>query len=233
MGGKKRRFELKKTLAEIAKVKVWQLILILVPMLFILATLMRFDHIEMTKLKAAVTAADEAGDDVQSAAALQRLKEFTFSHTVINVVEKNGTTKVTFGTGPIYLEKQYLRKASEIMTRAELEAGDDSNPNGNVFAKAMSVCKPLAIANGWNWNSTGYLNCMTGEISKYPTQDTLEDVYVAKLPSTALYRYDFASPVWTPTLTGFFMILCLLLALIILVRSLIWFTIHIALIFIR
>ena len=232
MGGLK-KYQIRQSLKSLRQVKTWQLFLILILLLFIYATLLRFDHIKMTDLKAAVTAADESGSDEEIAEKLKELKDFTFSHTVINVIERNGTSVVTFGTGPIYLEHQYERKAGEALERAQNEAGSDTNPNGNVFAKAMDVCKPLAIQNGWAWNSQGYLDCMTGEIAKYPTTERIEDTFAATLPSTALFRYDFASPIWTLTLSGVVAILCLILIAIIVIRFTIWCVLKIALIFIK
>lgn len=232
MGGIK-KIDIKNSLRSLGRVKTWQLLVVLVLLLFIEATLLRFDHIKMTELKSEVAAADESGDDEAISASLQNLQDFVRTHTVINVIEKNGESLVSFGTGPIYLEHQYQRKASEALAKAEAEAGSDNNPNGNVFAKAMEVCKPLAIQYGWAWNSQGYLDCMTGEIAKYPTTDRIEDTFVASLPSTALFRYDFASPIWTPTLSGFVMIICLLLSVVIFIRFIIWCILRLALIFIK
>lgn len=194
---------------------------------------MRFDHIHMTDLRKEVLAADESGDDEAIYDSLQKLKQFVFSHTVINVVEKNGVQNVSFGSGPIYLEHQYQRKASEALAAAEAQAGTDENPNGNVFAAAMAVCKPLAIQNGWAWNSQGYLDCMTGEIAKYPTTDTIQDTFVASIPSTALFRYDFSSPIWTPTLSGFVMFLCVIVIIAIILKVLIWCVLRLALVFLK
>lgn len=232
MGGIKKK-DLKAALRKITKVKTWQLLVIFILLLFIEATLLRFDHIEMTNLKAEVTAADEAGDDALASEALAKLQAFARTHTIVNVVEKNGESYVTFGTGPVYLEHQYTRKATEALAVAEAQAGTDANPNGNVFAKAMDVCKPLAITYGWAWNSQGYLDCMTGEIAKYPTSERIEDTYVASLPSTALFRYDFASPVWTPTLSGFVAIICLVFAALLIIRLFSWVFLRLALVFIK
>ena len=250
MGGMKKK-DLKAALRKLSKIKTWQLLIIFVLLLFIDATLLRFDHIEMTNLKTEVTAADEAVNNTNTenastadeiteeeaeaaiSAALTKLQAFARTHTVINVVEKNGESYVTFGTGPVYLENLYNKKATEALAAAEAQAGTDANPNGNVFAKAMDVCKPLAIANGWAWNSQGYLDCMTGEIAKYPTSERIEDTYVASLPSTALFRYDFVSPIWTPTPSGFVGIVCLALAAVLIIRFFSWAFLRLALVFIK
>ncbi|MBR3263975.1 hypothetical protein IKF94_01945 [Candidatus Saccharibacteria bacterium] len=232
MGGIKKK-DIRVALRKLTKVKTWQLLVIFILLLFIDATLLRFDHIEMTNLRDKVHAADESGNDEEIADALNNLQTFARTHTIINVVEKNGESYITFGTGPIYLEQQYNRKASEALAAAEAKAGTDENPNGNVFAKAMDVCKPIAIANGWVWNSPGYIECMTGEINKYPTSERIEDTFVATLPSTALFRYDFASPIWTPTLSGFVSIACIALAAVLFIRVFYWLFLRLALVFIK
>ena len=232
MGGIKKK-DVKAALRKLTKIKTWQILIVFVLLLFIEATLLRFDHIEMTNLKAAVTTADESNDDATISEALENLRNFARTHTVINIIEKNGESYITFGTGPIYLKNQYNRKASEALAAAEAQAGTDANPNGNVFAKAMDVCKPIAIANGWAWNSQGYLDCMTGEINKYPATERIEDTYVASLPSTALFRYDFASPIWTPTPSGFIGIICLILSAVLIIRFFSWLFLRLALVFIR
>lgn len=232
MGGIKRK-KLKAALRKIKTIKTWQLLIILILALFIEATLLRFNHIHMTDLKSEVVAADESGDEEAIQSTLNNLRNYVNSHTVINVIEKNGVSRVTFGSGPVYLEQQYNRIASAALAEAEANAATDGNPNGNVFAKAMDVCKPLAIQNGWAWNSSGYIDCMTGEIAKYPTSERIEDTYAATLPSTNLFRYDFASPVWTFSPAGIMGIICIILAIVTFVRFVIWLLLKIALIFIK
>lgn len=213
--------------------KTWQLILILIPLVFITATLFRFDHIKMLELKEAVRIADESENNEEIAKTLAELKDFVFSHIVINVVEDNGVQNITFGTGVFYLEHQYIRAATAALEKAEQEMASSDNPNGNVFAKANETCRPQAIANGWTWNSPGYLNCMTSEINKYPTTDTLETTIVATLPSTELYRHNYASPLWAPTFSGFMVLLCLIISVVIFIRFLIWLVLRLAIIFLK
>lgn len=223
MGGKRKKFQL----------HTWQLILILLPLLFIAATLLRFDHIKMTELRAAVLAADEDNNDEAISATLSDLQKFTRSHIVVNVIDDNGLEKITFGTGTFYLEHQYIRAASAALASAEAELSGDSNPNGNIYAKAAATCKPQAISHGWAWNSAGYINCMTSEIAKYPASDSIEDTITAKIPSTELYRYNYASPLWAPTLAGFVILLCLALIVVIFIRFLLWIVFRISLFFLK
>ncbi len=231
MGGKSEK-SARKALKRV-HLKTWQLILILIPLVFITATLFRFDHIKMVELKDAVKAADEAENDEEIAKTLTELKDFTFSHIVINVVEDNGIQNITFGTGVFYLEHQYIRAATAALEEAEQKLSNDENPNGNVFAKAMDVCKPQAIANGWNWSNPNYLNCMTGEINKYPTTSELETTIIANIPSTELYRHNYASPLWAPTLSGITLLACLIISVVIFIRFLIWLVLRLAIIFLK
>ena len=147
------------------RLKTWQLLVLLVPLFFIDATLLRVDHIQMAELRDAVLAADEAEEtDEEIAAKLAKLKDFVFNNMVVNVVDDNGEQKVTFGTGPFYLEHTYIRAANTALAEAETKLANDSNPNGNIYGAASEVCRTQAIANGWNWDDANYINCMMTEI---------------------------------------------------------------------
>ena len=214
------------------KIKTWQLLLLLVPLLFVDATLLRLDHVRMTELRDAVLVADEAENDEAINSALQELKGFVISHIVVNVVDDNGIQKVSFGTGPFYLEHQYIRAANAALAEAEARLSDDSNPNGNVYAMASAVCQPQAIANGWSWDNANYINCMMGEINKYPAADELQDKIIASLPSTELYRREYNSPVWAPTLAGFMLLITLVVLVVILYRMIMWIILRLSLLFV-
>ena len=214
------------------KLKTWQLLLILIPLLFLDATLLRIDHIRMAELRDAVLAADTAEDDAKISEALEELKNFTFSHIVINVIDDNGEQKVIFGTGPFYLEHQYLRAANAALEKAQQEFANDSNPNGNIYAMASGVCQPQAIQNGWSWDDANYINCMMTEINKYPASDNIEEEIITKLPSTELFRKSYASPLWTFSFSGIMLLITLIIIVVIFVRIIIWIIIRISLLFI-
>lgn len=234
-------------------IRTWQLVLILIPLLFMSATFLRFDHLKMNELKTAVLEADRAGEDDEGkvpdgetqksqeeitqdiAEKVKELKKFTESHIVVNFIDRNGNTEVVFGTGPFYLEHQYNRLALAALQKAQELAAQitDNNPNGNVYAAANAVCQPQAIRNGWRWNSAPFISCMTSEIQKYPASDYITSQITASIPNTALFRYDFASPVWSPTISGFIILASVFLIIIIAFRILTWILLHIALIFLR
>lgn len=233
MGGKKSN-HLKQTLRKFGGVRSWQLLLILIPLTFVTATLLRLDHLKMSSLRRAVLEADAVSDDAAIQESLVRLQDFVFSHVVVNVAENNGTQSIVFGTGPFYLENQYLRAANAAIEAAEANLADDANPNGNIYAAVSAICKPLAIANGWDWNSQGYLDCWTSELAKYPTSDELSsNLLVADIPSTELYRINYASPLWAPSWAGLAILACLIILAVVVVRFLIWCVLKIALLFLK
>lgn len=227
---KRGRFQIKKF--RIKKIKTWQLLLILVPLLFLDATFLRVDHIRMTELRDAVLAADEAEDDEEISRTLEELKRFVFSNIVINVVDDNGIQKISFGTGPFYLEHQYVRAANVALKEAQAKLEADGNPNGNVYALASDVCSPIAVQNGWTWDDSRFINCMLTEINKYPAADEIQDRIIASLPSTELYRKNYASPVWAPTLSGFLILLTIIIIVVIFIRVVIWIILRLSLIFV-
>lgn len=215
------------------KIRTWWLLVILIPLLFIDATLLRQDHIRMTELRDAVLKADEEEDDEKIASSLAELRDYVSSHIVINVVDDNGAQKVMFGTGPFYLEHQYLRAANKALEEAENSMQSDNNPNGNIYGMAGEVCRPQAIRNGWSWNNPNYINCMMTEIGKYPASEELTDKIIARIPSTEMYRHNYASPIWAPSLTGLFTLLTFIVIVVIFIRFIGWVIIRLSLLFIR
>ena len=214
------------------KIKNWMLLVALAVLLFADATLLRQNHIRMTELRNAVLAADEADDDAAIENGLVELKKFVFHNIVVNVVEENGEQVIGFGTGPFYLEHQYLRDAQAALEKAEAEMSTDANPNGNIYGMAGETCKALALANGWTWDNVNFINCMMTEINKYPSAAEIQDTIIAALPNTELYRHNYASPVWAPTFVGWLLVLTGILIVVIFIKIVIWIVLRLSLLFV-
>ena len=215
------------------KIRTWMLLVVLIPLFFVDATLLRLNHIKMTELRDAVLEADKGDNDEEIAKKLMDLKEYVSSNIVINIVDENGAQKSMFGTGPFYLEHQYVRAASKALEEAEAKMTGDNNPYGNVYNEAGQICRPQAIANGWAWDNPNYINCMLTEINKYPSAEELHDTIIASLPSTELYRHNYAAPVWAPSFAGFFILLTVIVIVVIFIRFMGWVIIRLSLLFIR
>jgi hypothetical protein len=225
--------KVKQAIRVIFRVRSWKLFLVLVPLLFLTATFLRFDHLGMVERRDAVLNADEAGGDQGIIDALNDLRRYTFTHIVVNVIEENGVEMLIFGTGPFYLEHQYVRQAmAEIAKASAALEGAGNNPHGNVFKKAAEVCDALARRYGWGY-SKPYIDCMQTELAKFPEMDEIEDFQRAMIPPTAMYRQEFASPMWYPSLAGFAILLCILLIVVIIIRFFIWIVLKVTLLVIK
>lgn len=185
---------IRKTIWRLQRVKTWQLLVILVLMGFVAATFLRLNNIGMIQRRAAVLAADQTGDQEAMQNRLYDLQRYAAEHMNAN-------------TGVFYLEGQYQRDVEKIVKAAS----DDSNPQGNIHVKADEVCRPQFAV----W-SQAYVQCFTEELAKYPpSSDPAQNV---TLPSTNLYRYDFASPLWSLDFAGGSVLICLVLIIMIVVR---------------
>ncbi|MFV0484931.1 MAG: hypothetical protein ACK5MU_01735 [Candidatus Saccharimonadales bacterium] len=225
--------KVKQALKSVFRVRTWKLILVLIPLLFLVATLLRFDHLGMVERRDAVLEADKNGDEAEIVETLDELQRYTLTHIVVNVVEQNGVNMLIFGTGPFYLENQYVRVAMEELAKAEASLeGAGENPNGNVFKAAAEVCDAKGKQNGWGY-SKPYIDCMTSELAKYPAMDEIEDYTKAMIPPTALYRQEFVSPIWYPTRAGILILLGLIITVVIIIRFFIWVVLKIALLVIK
>lgn len=230
MGGVAKKGKLKQALAKIFHFSTWKVILVLILMCFVAATLLRIDHIKMSELKDAVIEADASNDDELIAERLNELQKFTHTHIIFNYFEENGGQTVIFGTGAFYLENQYNRKANEALKAAQdkINAEGGNMNEYNVHKKVAEICDAQAIKYGWRYPNINYINCFVNELAKYPEADQLTVAASAKLPSTELFRYDYASPIWYPCASGIVILICIILAIIVLVRILIWLCLQIA-----
>lgn len=230
MGGVAKKSKLKQALSKMFHFSTWKLVLVLILMCFVAATLLRIDHIRMTELKNAVMEADASNDDEAIASSLAELQTFTRTHIIFNYFDENGEQKIIFGTGAFYLENQYNRKANEALKVAQEKINQQGgNMNEyNVHKKVAEICDAEAIKHGWRYPNINYINCFVNELAKYPEADQLTVAASANLPSTDLFRYDYASPMWYPCASGIAILICVILLIIVLVRFVIWIGLQIA-----
>lgn len=186
--------QIRKTIWRLNRVKTWQLLVILLLLMFIAATFLRLNNIGMVQRRAAVLTADETDNPEVIQSRLYDLQRYAAEHMNAN-------------TDEFYLEGQYRRDVERIIQAAS----DDSNPQGNIHVKADEVCRPQYTV----W-SQAYVQCFTEELAKYPpSEDPTQNV---SLPSTNLYRHNFASPLWSPDFAGWSVAVCIVLIAMIVVR---------------
>ncbi len=191
MADKKR---VKRSIKQLQRIKTWQLLILLILMTFVAATFLRLNNVGMVDRRDAVLAADKAGDESVIQSRLYDLQRYVAEH-------------MNSDTGPFYLEQQYRRDAQKVVDAAK----NDSNPNGNINAKAEATCRPHYTV----W-SPAYVQCFTDELAKYPPSPNPADNVV--LPNTELYRHNFAAPLWSPDFAGFAIMACVVIVIMILAR---------------
>lgn len=186
--------QVKRSIKQLQRIKTWQLLILLVLAGFVAATFLRLNNIGMIQRRDAVLVADKNGDQTTMTQRLYDLQRYVASH-------------MNADTDAFYLEHQYRRDAQKAVDAAK----DDGNPNGNINAKAEAACKPHYTV----W-SQAYVQCFTDELAKYPpSPDPINNV---TLPSTEVYRHNFASPLWSADFAGWSVALCLVIILMIIAR---------------
>ncbi len=191
----------KKWLRAFRNWQTWQWLLVSVLLFPLALTFLRLDNLRMEEKRDAVLAADQAASADQLASTLADLQDFTFRH-------------MNTSTGPFYLIAAYSRDAEAVL-------GSGSPTERNIYKEAADYCDPK-FNYKWSW---AYVDCFEAELNKHGAAVDL----IANLPNPELYRREYLSPFWTPTLSGFTLLVTGLIFLIVFIRFLIWLGLRIAL----
>ncbi len=154
---------------------------------------LRANNQQMVTLRSAVFKADEENTDVESA--LRELREFVFSHMNTNLSSGANAVKP-----PIQLKYRYER----LVAAAKAKYDADS-------AKVVSDAEAYCIRQYPNVTfSQDRLNCARDYSNAHPvTLQTIPD---------DLYKFDFASPAWTPDRAGIAIVLMIVSLLLFVLR---------------
>ncbi len=188
------RQSVRKSIKQLQRVKTWQLLILLVLLCFIAATFLRLNNTGMIARRNAVADADKSANTNEISARIYDLQRYSAAH-------------MNADTGVFYLQEQYNR---DVKRQAEEAGGTGSAKALEIRKAADAVCKPQFY--GW---SPQYVRCYVNELNKYGANEISESELT--LPNSALYRYSFVSPVWSPdfagwSIVGAFAILILIIA---------------------
>lgn len=168
-------------LVALRRIKLWQLLLLLVVMTLLTAFLLRQNNLGMVAKRNMVKMADEKGGDV--AAALTDLQNYVTTHMNTNMGDKG-----------IYLEKTYQRAYD----RAIQQALSSKSANSVLYQQADQACRPIFSRTA---SYPAYTQCVADKVAAQgPAQDPLSAL---KAPSTDLYRHNYVSPFWSADAAGF------------------------------
>lgn len=191
---------IKRNVKRLSQIKTWQLVLLLLLMMFIAATFLRLNNIGMIQRREAVLSADKSSTDP------------TVTQTRLYDLQRYVAAHMNADMGTIYLEGQYKRDSQKAIDAAS----NDDNPNGNVFRHAQEVCAPrYANLGGY---SQAYQQCVISELDSFsPSGNPASAV---NLPKADAYRHSFASPLWSPDFAGFSVLICVVILFLIIARLL-------------
>lgn len=183
-----KKIPVKYYLQRLARVRTWQLVVIVLLLTIVSATFLRLNNLGMVERRTAVIEADEKGDKAEIKQSLVELQHFMSSHMNTSL------------NGGLYLSKTYERDRA-----AALEAASSaSNPQAAVYQQASVECRAK-----WQGGVTSfrndYVQCVIDRVSALAS--SADPTAAVKLPLVDNYRYDFSSPVLSFDAAGLFVIL--------------------------
>jgi hypothetical protein len=137
---------------------------------------------------------DQQNGDVE--AALRELREYMHSHMNTKLAVEGGVYP------PIQLKYRYER-----LVEAELAKTNSTN---NVYADAQKYCEANEPE---SFYGAGRLTCIQAYIDRQPNTPA-----AAPTIPDSLYKFNFASPVWSPDLAGWSIVFAALFGLLLVVR---------------
>jgi hypothetical protein len=183
------------------QLKTWQLVIIFILMCFVSATLLRINNLGMLDHREMVAKADESGDKQKIQEELLSLQRYVSAH--MNTSLESG----------VYLEHSYNRDRDAAIQKAS----ESTNPNSKIYQRASNECQSRFVGGVESFRND-YVQCVLDRVSALSAAE--DAVGGLQLPKADLYRYDFASPVWTPDVAGLSTLLTLLLGIIIIFKLL-------------
>lgn len=172
---------LKQAWQRVSIINTWYFLGLAVIFLVVGVVALRHNNIRSIELREEVLKADKENGDVETP--LRELREHMYSH--MNAGLSSGST-----SQPIQLKYRYDRL---------VEAEKQKTGNGDeVYAEAQAYCEQRHGAGDLR---SGRVPC----VQEYIAQHSKSSDQI-KIPE-ALYKFDFVSPVWSPDLAGWSLLL--------------------------
>lgn len=156
--------------------------LVLAGVLFITSAFaLRANNQKMIELREAVFAADREDGDIETA--LRNLREHVYAHMNTDLAAGENAIRP-----PIQLKYRYERLVET--EQARLQAGSDSD----IYTRAQEHCEQRFPS---GFSGSNRLPCIREYLDQH-SGGQLEEVVIPE----DLYKFDFASPRWSPDLAG-------------------------------
>ncbi len=161
----------------------------------IAAMSLRHNNLTALALRDEVLQTDK--DNGNTEVALKKLREYVYSHMNTNLASDTSVYP------PIQLKYRYER-----LVQAEKDKA--AATNGNIYNDAQNYCEKNFPQ---SFYGAGRLPCIQNYLDTHP--------YVQPQPKSipdSLYKFDFASPVWSPDLAGLSLVLAAFFFVLFIVR---------------
>lgn len=198
--------QLKRTMKRLERIKTWQLLILVLLMAFVSATLLRLNNVGMLQRREAVLSADADGDQQAIQNRLYELQVYSNKH-------------MNASTGDIYLTKQYERDSKAVVDAAAAQ----QSANTPITAQAYENCR-----RSFSTWSLAAVQCVSDEVARL-TPAGEDGTIKVSFPDPKLYRHSFVSPAWSPDFAGFSVLITGVIAVIAVIRIIIWGTLRILL----
>lgn len=155
---------------------------------------LRQNNLTALRLRDEVLKTDQQNGDTE--AALRKLRKYVYSH--MNTDLSSGTSIYP----PIQLKYRYERLVEA--EKARVQAA-----NGNIYNDAQTYCEKTSPQ---SFYGAGRLGCIQDYIDRQPASAKPQAI------PDALYKYNFASPAWSPDLAGWSLVSLVFFLLMFLIR---------------
>lgn len=157
---------------------------------------LRTNNIKMTQLKQQLFIADENNTDVNEA--LNNLRSFVYGHMNTNLQSGNGREE------PIQLVHSYNRAVAAAQAQAVALGTGQAN---KVYSDAQRECEKT------NLIITERITCIQNYVSSHAGGITQINT-----PPKEAFVFDFATPIWSPDLAGWSLVITAILGLLLIAR---------------
>lgn len=177
----------------IRPIKTVYLLILFIISLTICVFALRSNNLTMLKLRDQVYTADKDNGNVEGA--LENLRTYVGAHM---------NTNLETGDGSVYPPIQLTYTYQRLVAAAAAQSGDS---NSQLYTQAEDYCQSL---NSDNFSGRSRVPCVENYVSTHGSS-------VPTIPPT-LYEFDFVSPVWSPDLAGWSLLVTVLLFIATVVR---------------
>jgi hypothetical protein len=171
------------------------IIVLFVASLSITILSLRANNLNMIKLRQAVFVADKQNAGINTA--LNNLRKYVYGHMNTNLRTGNAINEP-----PVQLVNQFNRDVEAERQRIVAMGSADK-----VYVDAQTICEKQGIP------IIARAQC----IQDYVTKNG-KGIPQLNLPAKEVYTFDFASPLWSPDIAGFSMILTVVFGLLLISR---------------